>query len=299
MNARGEWLSVLALASLVSVYLSHRSRFVPSLTAASRACLAFCAIDGVRLLLDVARPLSPWAAWIDVVLWVSLSGTWAWLLTDPRSALDPTPSAPIVTVAEVPRLIASTAARHVLVGRLSLACLFLRHCYKRPRLMVHRTASDLRHAAILTTVAVLAYAAFLLALRHPLAAHWTVALQAPRLMVGAWALLVALKAKRSPGMMRRAPLRRVGGRRAPLSGAAGSFEGPSHVAPVKGPGCSRLGGLEGPYHLPPSVVIGVVLALFAAASVVGGLWVPGWTGVRVVSVAGWLVAALVGRLAKE
>lgn len=52
---------------------------------------------------------------------------------------------------------------------------------------------------------------------------------------------------------------------------------------------------RGPYHLPPSLAIGIALSLSAAASVVGGLWWD-WTGVRLVSAAGWILAAVLGWL---
>lgn len=77
------WLAYLTLASAVSLLLLTRSRSVPSLRPAARACVAFVLLDAARLAIDVGGR-GGWREWVDVVVWVMMSGPWAWLLTRRR-----------------------------------------------------------------------------------------------------------------------------------------------------------------------------------------------------------------------
>lgn len=68
-----------AVGVAVTLLLLTRSRSAPSLRPAAHACLAFVALDGARLAIDVGGRQG-WWAWVDVGLWVGMSGPWAWLL---------------------------------------------------------------------------------------------------------------------------------------------------------------------------------------------------------------------------
>lgn len=115
----------------------------------------------------------------------------------------------------------------------------------------------------------------LLATRHQLAvsAHWHEALQAPRLVVGAWALWVALARRKNEGP--------EGGGTSEPFGRLLSVQRRPYASP-----------------LPPSTAIGLVLALGAAASVIGGLW-PTWGAVRALSLLSWALVAAVAWRARE
>lgn len=80
-HSQVEWAAMVLLAAAVSLLLSHRSLRVPSLLPAARACLAFVALDAVRLAIDVGGR-GGWRgwAWVDVGVFVMMSGPWAWLL---------------------------------------------------------------------------------------------------------------------------------------------------------------------------------------------------------------------------
>lgn len=64
----------------VSLLLLTRSRSVPSLRTAARACLAFVLLDAARLAIDVGGR-GGWWGWADVILFVAMSGPWAWLVS--------------------------------------------------------------------------------------------------------------------------------------------------------------------------------------------------------------------------
>ena len=72
-----------AIGLLVTAYLLARSRSVPALRPAARACLAFVVMDAARLAIDVGGR-GGWRGWVDVGLFVMMSGPWAWLLTRRR-----------------------------------------------------------------------------------------------------------------------------------------------------------------------------------------------------------------------
>lgn len=305
----------------VSLLLLTRSRSVPSLRPAARACLAFVLLDAARLAIDVGGRQG-WWAWVDVAVWVGMSGPWLWLLQSKGPGpFDPGPEIPhawLLSFAFLLRLLrrqrpvdqhphrigARDAKRRVLRGRPcveSLDHVFLHgasdisappddgvHTDMMQRTMIHVKAYQ-------PAIALLSYSALLLIFRHPLAPHWETALQAPRLAVGAWALWVGMRGRAEErGCL---PLE-AGGRTRGASGTSPGATGAEHLGGEGGAdgGQDLVDGLHVRTlpHLPPSLAIGIALSLSAAASVVGGLWDPSWTGVRVLSAAGWVVALGIG-----
>lgn len=266
------WLAYLALCLSVSLLLLTRSRSVPALRPAARACVAFVALDGARLAIDVGGR-GGWCGYADVVLFLSLPMPWAWLLCDDGTSplpllrqKDGTPGPP----PDVQRGADKVGSLHMRERGTSEAVRPSPRSVRDPHCGVER-GQRRRRAVVL---ALLAYSALLLIFRHPLAHHWDAALQAPRLVTGAWALWVGMRGKDEE--------------RGPLVSAPRS----SSRAVCMPPSGKRY---RGPYHLPPSLAIGIALSLSAAASVVGGLWWD-WTGVRLVSAAGWILAAVLGWL---
>lgn len=69
-----------AIGVAVTLLLLTRSRSIPSLRPAARVCLAFVLLDAVRLAIDVGGR-GGWRGWVDVGLWVMMSGPWAWLVS--------------------------------------------------------------------------------------------------------------------------------------------------------------------------------------------------------------------------
>lgn len=286
--ARLGWAFMVLVVGAVATYLRRLSLSSPSLLPAARAVAAFALLDGVRLAIDVAgRP--GWLAWADVVAFVMMPGCWAGLLMrgkDERPGVaspEPLPADPDVTpgAPELKRSALSPA----------LGCSELRRAEPMARRPV---------AQAVPVLALLAYASLLLALRHQpaVAAHWLPLLQAPRLVVGAWALWVAMRGKT----------------KGPEAEAHEPFCAPSR------PTCERTQSEPGGYlapnsriarsaqptparrlaqPLPPSTAIGIALALSAAASVVGGLWLGPWAQTWPVSAAGWLAAVVVARQQKS
>lgn len=290
------------LGALVTAYLLARARKLASLRPAATACAAFVLLDAARLTIDLARsPESPWwLAWVDVAIVVAMPGCWAGLLLqrsghecgEVATSTGLSKQSGGVTPETQPRALLQTS---VCVAKEGL---------QAPRVVSPREGFKaicdvikLIHSRILPALILLAYAAVLLATRHQPAvlAHWYEALQAPRLVVGAWALWVALAwrsvgpaTKPTPGVSIKIPHES-----ATLDPVGESFE-PSTCGTGDVPGLSDL--LHAP-SLPPSTAIGVVLALGAAASVVGGLW-PTWGAVRALSLLSWALVAAVAWRAK-
>jgi hypothetical protein len=165
---------------------------------------------------------------------------------------------------------------------------------------------------ILPALAALSYASLVLLLRHPLARAglWQGALALPRVGVAAWALWVGIREGRGGagggrGMKDEGPEANpepsaTDPRR--LSDGAGSgsaiYPG-SHLSAVplpRRPGFGTADRATG--SLPPSLAIGILLALGAGACVVGGLWGE-WDGVRAMSGASWLLVAVVALRTKR
>lgn len=133
--------------------------------------------------------------------------------------------------------------------------------------------------------ACLAYAAALLALRHEstVRAHWTEALQLPRLVAFGWALAVALRWRLKDeglGGYDTTEPQSVCARSATFAGNDGcrlpTAKAPLTYAPT----------------LPPSTAIGVVMALGGGICAASGLWTD-WADVRIVAAVAWGLSAAI------
>lgn len=260
-------------AAFCALLLSHRSRAIHSLRPAAVAVAAFCALDAARLV-----GLPPMA---DVVAFVVMPACWGALLQ--MRCDDAADSEQPQERREEPE--GSNHANVTPLSPVRFRPLAVKRVLKIGAALRRRRGE---HLAILPRLAPLALCLLfslllLLSRHHPaVAAHWHEALAVPRLVVGGVALWVALKSR---------------GPRAnpePTVTFEPTLSTPGGV-PVASAPCSRNlgGGTYGrlqesyPLRLPPSTLIGIILALGSAACVVGGLWAGDWGGVRAVSLVSW------------
>lgn len=251
-----------ALSFAVAEYALWRSRRVLALASAVTPMFAWVALDGLRQA-GVLPPIP------DVLAFCALPACWMALLPAERGSL-------IVERVE-------HAANDSAVGDAS----HQRFGHEPQEERGHHHPPILPRLAPLA--ACLAYAAALLALRHQPAvrAHWTGALQLPRLVAFGWALAVGLQWRlkdEGPGVATPEPSSTF----APLRPVATILR--SGEAP-------ESGGARLTYRpaLPPSTAIGIVMALGGGICAAGGLWAD-WHDVRAVAAVAWgLSAAIVWR----
>ena len=164
------------LGFAVAILLSYRSLSRPSLRPAAWAVAAFCALDAARL-----AGLPPFA---DVVVFVVMPACWGALLKN-RGPETEAPSPLPVSGCAPPWL----ARKNVVTGQ----------CSAKPEFYCRGAATCFLPAIV--------YALSVLLLRHPLARAglWQGALALPRVVVGAWALWVGMRAGRAVGEERGLP----------------------------------------------------------------------------------------------
>lgn len=294
---------MVALASLAALLLASRARSHSALRPAAVAVAVFAMLDGLRLAwspLVAARV--PWACWGDVVAMGLMPGCWMGLLVIRfEHAQRPVWDGDEARGSDAARSRGDGQVRAIssrpqgAQGRGGPGRVRPAGAGDLPRGHRSPARTDRRRiAALLPALALLLYALLLLLSRHhPLvAAAWVGLLQAPRLVGGAWALGVIVRAGgwgwKDEGPGSEPP--------SPSSCACAACHTSQGQRPRLTWRTSRERKLTRPGayapRFSPSTSVGIILALGAAASVVGGLW-SAWDAVRAVSTCGWiLVAAL-------
>lgn len=243
-----------ALSFAVAEYVLWRSRRAPALASAVTPMFAWVALDGLRQA-GVLPPIP------DVLAFCALPACWMALLAPGLQRC--------VECGGVGVTSSANAERHMRRSNIGDLGKCEEIGERHPRILLRLTP----------LVACLAYAAVLLALRHEPAvrAHWTGALQLPRLVAFGWALAVALRWRGRIGAR---------GHLARGDGSRGSSPGGSRLAHP------RAYLMAYRHALPPSTAIGIVMALGGGICAAGGLWAD-WYDVRIVAAVAWLLSAAI------